>query len=63
VERVAATNHFLVTEFCEHGGHVGFVEGASPFHSRYYVDRRVGEFFAARFESTRTLPVVPPPAD
>ena len=49
VARIAANNSYLTTEFPERGGHVGFVEGESPFRARYYVDRRVGEFFASGF--------------
>jgi predicted alpha/beta-fold hydrolase len=43
VERIAALNPFLSTEFHDRGGHVGFVGGA-PWRPAYYVDSRVGSF-------------------
>jgi predicted alpha/beta-fold hydrolase len=57
VARLAAANPCLHTEFPQRGGHAGFVEGASPFHPRYYVDRRVGDFFASYFAAGSTRPM------
>jgi len=38
-------NSKITAEFHDHGGHVGFVEGAWPWHPRYFAERRVFEFF------------------
>jgi predicted alpha/beta-fold hydrolase len=57
VARLAAANPCLHTEFPERGGHAGFVEGASPFYPRYYVDRRVGDFFASQLAAGSTTPM------
>jgi hypothetical protein len=48
VEALAAGNPALIPEFVEVGGHVGFVEGALPWRTRSYVDRRVVEFGVGR---------------
>lgn len=45
IERVAATNGRLRTEFHEKGGHVGFVGGSRPWAPRYYAEQRVFAFF------------------
>lgn len=50
VREIAGGNPFLQVELSAHGGHVGFVEGADPFHPLYYLERRVGEFLARRLE-------------
>lgn len=44
VARIAAGNPALHLEFTESGGHVGFVEGATPNRARYYMERRIAEF-------------------
>jgi predicted alpha/beta-fold hydrolase len=46
VETIASRNPKLVTEFPDVGGHAGFVAGRNPFHPRYYLEHRVGEFLA-----------------
>jgi predicted alpha/beta-fold hydrolase len=46
VGELARKNPCLHIEFTPHGGHVGFVEGSSPFRPRYYLERRVGDFLA-----------------
>ncbi len=43
----ATASSFLVAEFLPHGGHVGFVEGGSPWRPRRWAERRVLDFFAA----------------
>jgi uncharacterized protein len=47
VARIAAGNAYLTLDFHARGGHVGFVEGRFPHRPRYYIDRRLGEFFNA----------------
>ncbi|MEP6731400.1 MAG: hydrolase [bacterium] len=47
---VARTNSSLLTEFWPHGGHVGFVSGASPLDTHYYGEERVVEFLAQRVD-------------
>ena len=34
-----------------HGGHTGFIAGASPFRVRYWAEERAAEFVAARLTS------------
>lgn len=47
VREIARQNPVLDIEFTSHGGHVGFVGGASPFSPSYYLERRTGDFLAA----------------
>jgi predicted alpha/beta-fold hydrolase len=47
VREIARHNPALNIEFTPHGGHVGFVEGASPLSPSYYLERRTGDFLAA----------------
>lgn len=47
VAGVAQTNPALVIEFVPKGGHVGFVSGRTPFHTRYYAEERALEFLAS----------------
>jgi hypothetical protein len=49
VSVIADENRCLVTEFTEHGGHVGFVEG-SPWRPSYYAERRIVEFLSANVD-------------
>lgn len=49
VEKIAATNPFVTTEFHERGGHVGFVGGA-PWRPTYYVESRVASFLEGFLE-------------
>lgn len=53
VRLIAGRNPSLHTEFTAHGGHVGFVEGESPFRARYYLERRAGDFLAHQLEPER----------
>jgi uncharacterized protein len=54
VSRVAATNPWLRTEFVPVGGHVGFVEGAFPWATSSYSDRRAVEFAAEMLPMSRS---------
>jgi predicted alpha/beta-fold hydrolase len=47
VERIAATNAYLTTEFHARGGHVGFISGRIPFAPRYYAEERLFDFLAS----------------
>lgn len=49
VSRIAEHNPHLTLDFPRRGGHAGFVGGRNPFHPMYYLERRVGDFFADRF--------------
>jgi uncharacterized protein len=46
VSKKARHNPNLEIEFPAHGGHVGFVGGRNPLNPVYYLEHRVGEFFA-----------------
>jgi predicted alpha/beta-fold hydrolase len=56
VERLAAKNPALVTEFVSAGGHVGFVEGALPWKARYYGEERAMGFLRSVDAARRELP-------
>jgi predicted alpha/beta-fold hydrolase len=49
VSRIAKQNRHLTLDFPRRGGHAGFVGGRNPFRPRYYLERRVGNFFADKF--------------
>ena len=44
VAAIAETNPWLSTEFVDIGGHVGFIEGATPWRTSSYGERRPVEF-------------------
>lgn len=48
VAAIAATNPALHLEFPERGGHVGFLEGAHPWRTSNYAERRIIDFCAAQ---------------
>ena len=48
VRHIAAANPALEIEFVKRGGHVGFIGGRVPWRPIYYLERRLGEFFAER---------------
>lgn len=48
VGHLASRNPFITTEFVEIGGHVGFVEGAFPWRTSSYSERRAVEFGASQ---------------
>jgi predicted alpha/beta-fold hydrolase len=50
VRKVAAHNGSLHVEFVEQGGHVGFIAGRVPWRPIYYVEQRLGDFFAQQLE-------------
>jgi predicted alpha/beta-fold hydrolase len=52
VRDVARDNKALHLEFVERGGHVGFIAGRVPWSPVYYLERRLGEFFAQHLAST-----------
>lgn len=55
VGSLAKQNPSLRVEFSESGGHVGFVAGKSPFHARYYMERRVGDFLARQLDLPESI--------
>lgn len=56
VRRIAEGNAALHVEFPPRGGHVGFVEGRSPAHASYYVERRIIDFGTAQLAASGPLP-------
>jgi predicted alpha/beta-fold hydrolase len=48
VRVIADRNPALEIEFVARGGHVGFVGGRLPWRPVYYVELRIGEYFADR---------------
>lgn len=44
---LAAQSPWLVPQFTERGGHVGFMEGSVPGRFRYWVEAQIARFFAA----------------
>ena len=51
VRAVASANPALEVEFVERGGHVGFVGGRVPWRPIYYLEHRLGEFFAEQLSA------------
>jgi len=39
----------VTLELTEHGGHVGFVYGKSPFRAKYWIEKRLVEYFKSVF--------------
>lgn len=54
VRGIAARNPALVPEFVDVGGHVGFVEGALPWRTGSYSERRPVEFGVQRMALSRS---------
>jgi predicted alpha/beta-fold hydrolase len=50
VRESARTNPALTLEFVRSGGHVGFVEGRTPWGAAYYAERRMFAFFDSAME-------------
>jgi len=48
VRAVAAVNPWLSLELTAHGGHVGFVAGATPWSTRYYGESRACDFLESK---------------
>ena len=44
---------FIRLELSAAGGHVGFVEGSTPWSARYWLDQRIVRFLAERLEPAR----------
>jgi uncharacterized protein len=57
VREIARHNPALHVEFVDRGGHVGFIEGRVPWRPAYYLDRRLGEFFAQHVTARAKLPM------
>jgi len=53
VAKIAAANPCIVTEFHEHGGHVGFIAGRWPWSARYYAEDRVLNFLLSTIADRR----------
>ncbi|HWL38788.1 MAG TPA: hydrolase [Gemmatimonadaceae bacterium] len=51
VRKAAFGNTALHVEFVERGGHVGFIAGRFPWRPIYYMERRLGEFFAQQLKT------------
>jgi predicted alpha/beta-fold hydrolase len=57
VEHRAQENPYLVCEFHDRGGHVGFVGGAVPWRPEYYGEKRAVEFLAAELAALPSFEV------
>ena len=58
VARIADANSALRTEFTDRGGHVGFLEGAHPWRTANYAERRIVHFCESMLaEAVRENPV------
>jgi predicted alpha/beta-fold hydrolase len=57
--RLAARNPRLTVDFTRGGGHAGFVGGRNPFRPTYYLEERVGDFLAERFEAADVITINP----
>ncbi|MBK8247062.1 MAG: alpha/beta fold hydrolase [Gemmatimonadetes bacterium] len=55
VEGIARRNSALVTEFVDVGGHVGFVEGAVPWRTSSYCERRAIEFGVSQLNNDLSM--------
>ena len=53
VTRIAAANAALRTEFTDRGGHVGFLEGAHPWRTANYAERRIIHFCESLLREAR----------
>lgn len=40
----------VVIEVSEHGGHVGFISGGTPWRPEYYLPQRITDFLASQIE-------------
>ena len=56
VEEIARDNPALHIEFVDRGGHVGFVEGAVPWNTSSYGERRPVEFAESTLGMSRSSP-------
>lgn len=56
VEEIAGKNPALDVEFVDRGGHVGFVEGAVPWNTSSYCERRPVEFGEGVLAMSRSAP-------
>ncbi len=55
VHAVAAVNPALQVQFVARGGHAGFIGGRAPWRPVYYLEERLGEFFAEQIGTTATV--------
>lgn len=60
VARLASANPHLHLEVTRRGGHVGFVEGATPTRAKYYMERRIIDFGSAQLDRHSALPMESP---
>ncbi len=40
----------VILELTQAGGHAGFIYGANPLKPKYWIDKRVREFFKRQFD-------------
>lgn len=52
---MARSSPCLISEFTEHGGHVGFISGAVPWRPTYYAEERVVRFLSEVVERQRAI--------
>jgi uncharacterized protein len=52
----SGVSEFVTIEVSEHGGHVGFIDGGTPWRPRYYVPQRIIGFLEPHLEAEEQVP-------
>lgn len=55
VPATAELSDRIILELSRHGGHVGFVSGASPWQAVYWLEQRIPDFLAEHLKTSKPL--------